>query len=96
MLFGHHKISFTFRNGNSVDDAIDRMRRGDLAVGVFPPIHVLEEDGKYIAIRGNRRLFLHRVLATRKVLSLVFDFCKGGKLYSSPPKTKFLSEQIPE
>ena len=47
------------------------MRRGDLAVGVFPPIHVLEEDGKYIAIRGNRRLFLHRVLATLGVVSSV-------------------------
>ena len=39
-----------------------------LAAGSFPPIGAVQDGGQIIAIQGNRRLFIHRVLSTVGVL----------------------------
>lgn len=69
--YSHRSISRSFRSGTSIDKAIDEIRLGSLNLQDFPPLHVVELSGKIFAVRGNRRLFMHRVLASLGVVRSV-------------------------
>ena len=57
------------RNDTRIDDAIDAVLEGTLAIGVFPPLEAVKHNGGVFAVCGNRRLLLFRVLAAMDVVS---------------------------
>ena len=71
--FAHGSISNRFRGNGAMrlDDAIDAICNGSLAARSFPPIGAMQDGGQIIAIQGNRRLFIHRVLSTLGVLATI-------------------------
>eukprot|EP00928_Gymnodinium_smaydae_P015270 TRINITY_DN15613_c0_g3_i2.p1 TRINITY_DN15613_c0_g3~~TRINITY_DN15613_c0_g3_i2.p1 ORF type:complete len:997 (-),score=119.88 TRINITY_DN15613_c0_g3_i2:166-3156(-) len=71
VAFSHGTLSSVFRNGSSVDDTIASIFRRALEPREFPPLDVIIRDGQLVAIRGNRRLFLFRVLAAVGAASTV-------------------------
>ena len=54
----------SFRNGTWLDDAIEAILGGSLSVEVFPPLHAVWHNGALVALHGNRRLFIFRVLSS--------------------------------
>ena len=54
-----------------LDDAIGEIECGEFAAASFPPLSVVQLDGKVVAIGGNRILFVHRVCAAHGVVQTV-------------------------
>ena len=55
-------ISPTFRNGMSLDDAIEAITKGELNHYEFPPLDVFEQEGMLFSL-SNRRLYIFRCLS---------------------------------
>ena len=69
ICFSHGCISNYFRNGFPLDDIIEAVLAGELRADVFPTIEIVRYQDKLYALRGNRRLFVARVLAHLNALS---------------------------
>lgn len=63
VCFAHDSISSKFRNGSSLDETINLIRCRKIPYDVLPDIDACWHDGFLFAVRGNRRLFVARVLA---------------------------------
>lgn len=68
--FMHNNIDSRFRNGNYVNDTIEKIAKGLLRVEALPKISVLTLRGAYFTL-GNRRLYVYRVLHHRGLLDRV-------------------------
>ena len=68
--FTQSSISYSFRNGGFLDDAIDKIRRGYLGPTAFPPLEVVVQNKGLFSL-SNRRLFVLRALASLGVVSEV-------------------------
>ena len=71
VFFSHDRISHRFRNGMYLGDAIEATQCGNLSAKAFPALDAVQIDGTVVAIGGNRRLFVHRICASRGVLQTV-------------------------
>ena len=74
--FMHHRINNQFSNGNSVNETIERIARGEMSVGRLPKIRVVKINNSYYAF-DNRRLYVYRVLHYRGLLNEI-------KVYLAP------------
>ena len=68
--FMHHKINSQFKNGNSVNKTILKIKNSVMDINVLPKIRVVRKDGFYYAF-DNRRLYVYRVLQFKGVLEKV-------------------------
>eukprot|EP00930_Biecheleria_cincta_P005177 TRINITY_DN106091_c0_g1_i1.p1 TRINITY_DN106091_c0_g1~~TRINITY_DN106091_c0_g1_i1.p1 ORF type:complete len:284 (-),score=27.05 TRINITY_DN106091_c0_g1_i1:341-1114(-) len=62
LRFSHNSVSNTFRNGLRLDDIIHAALDGELQPKSLPPVHAVLHRGRFFVVRGNRRLFIFRVL----------------------------------
>ena len=65
--FMQDSISYKFRCGGYVNDAIEKIAKKEMRVDTLPMIQVLKKDGLYYSL-DNRRLYVFRVLHYRGLL----------------------------
>ena len=65
--FMQDSISYRFRCGRYVNDAIEKIAKKEMRVDTLPMIQVLKKDGLYYSL-DNRRLYVFRVLHYRGLL----------------------------
>ena len=68
--FMHEYINSKFGDGNSVNETIDMICRGEMRVEDLPRIRVVQMNNSYYAF-DNRRLYVYRVLHYRGILDKV-------------------------
>lgn len=68
--FTHDRISAHFRDGRALDDTINSLLSGALISDSLPPLEVVIKDGEIWSL-SNRRLFVHRVVASLRKISTV-------------------------
>ena len=68
--FIQQHINCKFGNGNSVNETIDKICRGEMRVEDLPRIRVVQMNNSYYAF-DNRRLYVYRVLHYRGKLDKI-------------------------
>ena len=86
VYFMHDRISRRFRTedergrplpggGQTLDEAITLILAGEMSPSVYPPLELVQKDGKVYSM-SNRRLFVFRVLRTMGLVGTL-----PGKLF---------------
>ncbi|XP_041354728.1 prostatic spermine-binding protein-like [Gigantopelta aegis] len=71
LRFAQDSICRYFRNGSSLQDTLEDLLESDCPEDFFPPMSVMEHQGKYFVVEGNRRLLLLKILESHGLVGKV-------------------------
>ena len=65
ILFGHDNIGCEFQNGDSLKQLCSDLLRGNVRMTSLRQIEVARVEGQWVAVNGNRRLYVLKKLLSR-------------------------------
>ncbi|XP_071165176.1 uncharacterized protein [Mytilus edulis] len=79
LRFTQDSVSCYFQDGHSMDETLRMVLNGSIPISRIPPLVVMNFEGSWYVVRGNRRLYLYQLLERNgklqyvKVLQQNFD-----------------------
>ncbi|XP_063425773.1 uncharacterized protein LOC134709543 [Mytilus trossulus] len=89
LRFTHDSVSCNFQDGHSMDETLRMVLNGSIPISRIPPLVVMNYQGSWYVVRGNRRLYLYQLLERNgklqyvKVLQQNFDNSVFKKQFTS-------------
>ena len=71
LRFTHDSIKGNFQDGHSMDQTLQQIIDGTIAISRMPPLVVMYYQGAWYVVRGNRRLYLYQKLESNDKLQYV-------------------------
>ena len=62
LRFTHDSITSQFQDGHSLDETLRQVLDGAIPVSRIPPLVVMNFQGEWFVVRGNRRLYLYGLI----------------------------------
>ncbi|VDI59739.1 Hypothetical predicted protein [Mytilus galloprovincialis] len=71
LRFTQDSVSCNFQDGHSMDETLRMVLNGSIPISRIPPLVVMNFEGSWYVVRGNRRLYLYQLLERNGKLQFV-------------------------